>query len=308
MARLRNRIETATAWLAFPVILMASLFATMAIMDAGVPPFVAFIGPVVVSFLLIALLEKTSPFETQWSHSRGDLGVDIGHALVSGGLTLGTLRPFVLAGSVAAAGWLAATLGRSIWPENWPLLAQLVLALVVGEFFMYWVHRLTHMYDGLWRIHAMHHSAPRLYFLNSIRFHPIDIALSIFIPLFVLAILGAQQPVLALFTVTASVHGAFQHANTKIRCGPLNWFFSMAELHRWHHSRRPEEANSNFGQNLIVWDIVFGTRFLPADRMPPVKIGLGQLPSFPMNYLGQLGSPFRWATIKRESGESLGRL
>jgi sterol desaturase/sphingolipid hydroxylase (fatty acid hydroxylase superfamily) len=58
--------------------------------------------------------------------------------------------------------------------------------------------------------------------------------------------------------------GIFQHANVQLRLGPLNWFFSMAELHRWHHSRTVEEANHNYGQTISVWDWVFGTRYLPA--------------------------------------------
>ena len=288
----------------FPLTLAGAIGATLALLRAGVDPALSFVGPVVASYVLIAVCEKFFPFEASWSEPKGDRGVDLGHLIVSGGFTLGTLRPFVLAAAVAAAGWLAARLGDSLWPGDWPLLAQLVLALVVGEFFMYWTHRLTHTYDGLWRIHALHHSAPRLYYLNAVRFHPIDLALSIFPPLFVLAMLGAQEPLLALFTATTSVHGAFQHANLKLRCGPLNWFFSMAELHRWHHSRLPQEANSNFGQNLIVWDVVFGTRMLPRDRRPPADIGLKDLPTFPMGYLGQLTSPFRWARIKRESAEA----
>jgi sterol desaturase/sphingolipid hydroxylase (fatty acid hydroxylase superfamily) len=88
-----------------------------------------------------------------------------------------------------------------------------------------------------------------------------------------------------------------------MRLGPLNWFFSMAELHRWHHSTLLEESNTNFGQNLIVWDIVFGTRFLPKDREPPEAIGIGDMPDFPMDYWGQLLSPVRWARLpRREAG------
>jgi len=79
----------------------------------------------------------------------------------------------------------------------------------------------------------------------------------------------------------------------------------MAELHRWHHSRRLEESNTNFGQNLIVWDVVFGTRFLPKDREPPADIGIAGLPAFPMDYWGQLVSPFRWRAI-REQSEAMG--
>jgi sterol desaturase/sphingolipid hydroxylase (fatty acid hydroxylase superfamily) len=75
----------------------------------------------------------------------------------------------------------------------------------------------------------------------------------------------------------------------------------MAELHRWHHSRLLEESNTNFGQNLIVWDIVFGTRFLPKDRDPPSDIGIAGLPAFPMDYWGQLMSPFHWRRIHEQS-------
>jgi sterol desaturase/sphingolipid hydroxylase (fatty acid hydroxylase superfamily) len=171
----------------------------------------------------------------------------------------------------------------------------------VGEFFLYWVHRLSHEFDWLWRFHAMHHSAPRLYFLNAVRFHPVDIALSTFSPMIPLILLGADGRLIALFGLVSAVHGLFQHANIVLELGPLNWFFSMAELHRWHHSRLLEESNTNFGQNLIVWDIVFGTRFLPKDREPPSDIGIAGLPSFPMDYWGQLVSPFRWKRIREES-------
>ena len=181
----------------------------------------------------------------------------------------------------------------------WPLVAQ--LALGVGEFSMYWVHRLAHTWELLWRFHAVHHSAPRLYFLNAVRFHPVDLAISTFAPLLTLVIVGADARVLALFTLVSAVHGVFQHTNLPIRCGPLNWFFSMAELHRWHHSRLLKEANTNYGQNLIVWDIVFGTRFLPEDREPPEDIGIAGMPNFPMDYFGQLLSPFTWARIRARS-------
>ena len=75
----------------------------------------------------------------------------------------------------------------------------------------------------------------------------------------------------------------------------------MAELHRWHHSRTVRESNANYGQNLIVWDVVFGTRFLPKDREPPEDIGIANLPAFPMTWVAQQLSPFRWAAIKRAS-------
>jgi sterol desaturase/sphingolipid hydroxylase (fatty acid hydroxylase superfamily) len=75
----------------------------------------------------------------------------------------------------------------------------------------------------------------------------------------------------------------------------------MAEPHRWHHSRRLEEANSNYGSNLIVWDVVFGTFYLPRDRQPPTTIGIESWPDFPRGYLAQLAVPFRRAQVRRDA-------
>jgi len=291
--------------LVFPVVLAASIAATLALMDRGVEPALAFTGPVVGAYLFVMLCERFLPFHRSWQRSRGDVSVDLGHLLVSGGLTLELLRPLMLALAVAIGGWISWVVGAGIWPHSWPLVAQLVPALIIGEFLMYWVHRLAHEWDFLWRFHAVHHSAPRLYFLNAVRFHPVDLAISNYAPFVPLAALGASPELLALFALFSGVHGTFQHANIPIRLGPLNWFFSMAELHRWHHSRRLEEANTNYGQNLIVWDIVFGTRYLPRDREPPEEIGLSGLSAFPMDYWGQLLSPLRWRRIHRESDLAL---
>jgi sterol desaturase/sphingolipid hydroxylase (fatty acid hydroxylase superfamily) len=96
------------------------------------------------------------------------------------------------------------------------------------------------------------------------------------------------------------VHGFFQHANIDLRLGPLNYFFSMAELHRWHHSRDIREANQNYGSNCIVWDLVFGTFYWPRDRRPPADVGLSELPDFPQRLGRQLLSPFLWPTGRRK--------
>lgn len=116
-----------------------------------------------------------------------------------------------------------------------------------------------------------------------------------------LAALGFGVELIALFTLVSGVHGYFQHSNLKLRLGPLNWFFSMAELHRWHHSPILEEANHNYGQNVIVWDLAFGTFFWPKDRESPEEIGIPEFSAFPMTYWAQLASPFTWSRIKRES-------
>jgi len=287
--------------LVFPVVLSASIAATIALMNAGLSPTLAFGPPIAAVYLLVMALERALPFHRSWLKSRGDIHVDLGHLVVSGAVGLELLRPLMLVLAVALGSAISTVAPGGLWPGDWPLVPQLVLALVIGEFFMYWVHRFGHEWEWLWRFHAVHHSAPRLYFLNAARFHPVDLAISNFAPFVPLVALGAGPEVLALFALFSAVHGVFQHANLPLRLGPLNWFFSMAELHRWHHSRILDEANTNYGQNLIVWDVVFGTRYLPADREPPEDIGLAGLSAFPMGYFAQLASPFTWRRIERES-------
>jgi sterol desaturase/sphingolipid hydroxylase (fatty acid hydroxylase superfamily) len=290
--------------LVFPVVFGGAIAWAIALMRAGVEPQTAFLIPTGAALVTLALLELGVPYCEAWRRADRDVRVDIGHLLVSGGLTLELLRPLMLYLALSLGSWLSRVLSPDLWPSSWPLVIQLVWALIIGEFFLYWVHRLAHEWDFLWRFHALHHSAPRLYFLNAVRFHPVDLAISNFAPFIPLIALGAGPEVMALFTLASAVHGLFQHTNLPMKLGPLNWFFAMAELHRWHHSTILEEANSNFGQNLIVWDIVFGTRNLPKDREPPEKIGINGMPNFPMRYWGQLMSPIQWQRIKRESREN----
>jgi sterol desaturase/sphingolipid hydroxylase (fatty acid hydroxylase superfamily) len=290
-------LEAAVARASFPLVLGGAVVWAMASMRAGTAPEIAILAPMLTSYVVIAALERFFYWREGWLHSKGDLHVDVGHLLVSGIFANEAFKIPVTIGATMGAVWIAERTGGGLWPTEWNLWVQLALALVYGEIFLYWVHRLSHEVDFLWRFHATHHSAPRLYFLNAARFHPVDLLLSSLLPLAALIVVGADGRVIALFGLVSAVHGLFQHANLVLHLGPLNWIFSMAELHRWHHSRVLEESNTNYGQNLIVWDIVFGTRFFPTDREPPDDIGLAGPTAFPMDYWGQLLSPIRWRAI-----------
>ena len=254
--------------------------------------------------LVIGLSEKVQPRYASWAMPRrGDWKADLAHTFFSTLLPPEIIRALSIGVLTGAAVWLSATVGVALWPSDWPVLAQLVLAMLVSELGSYWVHRLMHEHEALWKLHAVHHSAERLYWLNAGRFHPLDTTLQYVGQTFPLIVLGASPEVLALFSLWTAIHGMFQHANLDIRLGPLNWVFSMAELHRWHHSTLVEEGNTNYGANICFWDIVFGTRFLPSDREPPEEIGIAALPAFPSGYVAHLASPFRWEAVVRESAE-----
>ena len=103
--------------------------------------------------------------------------------------------------------------------------------------------------------------------------------------------MGTSESALLMYAIFNSIHGLFQHSNIYIKMGWLNYIFSMTELHRWHHSKRIGESNTNYGNNLIVWDIVFGTFFWPKEQ-EVAEIGLLN-PDYPEHYIGQVTAPFK---------------
>jgi sterol desaturase/sphingolipid hydroxylase (fatty acid hydroxylase superfamily) len=290
----------AFAVLGFPAALLIAFGVFFRLVGAGVEPALALGPAVALHYALLATLERFVPWHRSWLHSRNDLRTDIGLAGINAVIG-GILGPALLVASTSLGVWLSQYSGAGFWPTGWPLVAQLPLALVVAELVEYSFHRAMHEVPWLWRFHATHHSSPRLYWLNAMRFHPIDLFLVGTIKMVPLAVLGAAAPLLAMVNLFSGVHGAYQHANVPVRLGPLNWIFSMTELHRWHHSPVVSEANHNYGGNLIVWDVVFGTRWLPEDREPPESIGIGDLPAFPMGFWDNLLAPFRWKRVAAES-------
>jgi sterol desaturase/sphingolipid hydroxylase (fatty acid hydroxylase superfamily) len=288
---------------AFPGVLAICLVTAMTLLRGGSDPVVAFLVPVTFATLFVIVTERIYPYARAWSRSHDDIRVDLAH-MVSVTLTGALLQPALVAIAIPGAAWISARMGHTIWPADWPLLLQLAVALVVAEFPKYWFHRWMHEHDALWRLHATHHSAPRLYWLNAARFHPADIAIDTTAGMLTLGLLACPADTVSLFALVSTVHGYFQHANLETRIGFLNYFFSMAELHRWHHSRVPAESNNNYGNNVIVWDLVFGTYYRPRDREPDVDIGLTDLPAFPQDFWGQITSPFRWRRIREQSART----
>ncbi len=294
-----RKLEWIVARTAFPLAITASVGGAIVLINRGESPESVTGLIIFLSYLSIAIFERVLPLHREWLRSHGDVRTDIGLALTNGVVNLGA-QPLVLALAVAIASWTSAEYGATLWPNTWPLAAQLVPALILGELVEYTAHRCMHEIPWLWRFHAPHHSATRLYWLNALRFHPLDILLIGPGKLIPLVALGADGRVLALVLIFSAVHGVYQHANLPCRIGPLNWIFSMAELHRWHHSPVMAEANHNYGGNLIFWDIVFGTRWLPADREPPVTTGIEALPNCPRGFVALLAAPFRWRKFVRE--------
>ena len=273
----------------FPTSFTLAIAGALWSIDAEVEPGVALASITALTIVIVAICERIHPAHAAWNQAQGDVITDLWHGLISN-VTLPEVLKIGLMATLLSVGFEQGH-GLGIWPSDYNLGLQLVLALICGQFGEYWAHRLLHTLPFLWRFHAVHHSPKRLYFLNAARFHPVDTALLFLTGLTPLYILGVPQDLMLLMMVWVSVHGLFQHCNIHLRLGPLNYIFSMAELHRWHHSLDLEEANKNFGNNILFWDIVFGTVYWPKDRDASATIG-NNIEDYPTGYLAQLKAPF----------------
>lgn len=236
-----------------------------------------------------AWLERVAPFEARWTQARQDSATDATSAAVLIGVIdplLKTTLPVVAIALVGDA--------DSDWTAiHWPFAVQVGAAVLWIEFAKYWSHRAHHAMQSLWWLHAMHHSSERLYWLNNFRFHPLNHLVNMAVAMLPLLMLGAPPDVLLAAVAVTQPVLMLQHLNVDTRNGWLNRIFSTNELHRWHHSAEPAEANSNFGSSLVLFDQIFGT-YRP-QLGQPTRIGLfGTGGGYPAgaSYLQQLLS---WA-------------
>lgn len=244
---------------------------------------------VAVSAGLITLHEFTLPYRREWRPIRSEVASDAAFMVAVQIMLPYFLSLFVvltISDATQSRGWTIA----DIWPHDLPIAIQVGLMLLASDFPRYWIHRAFHGFAPMWRFHAVHHSPQRLYWLNVGRFHPIDKAVQYAVDSLPFILLGVSESVLALYFIFYAINGFFQHSNCAVRLGPLNYLISGPELHRWHHSKLPSQSDTNFGNNLIVWDLLFGTRFLPRDESVG-PLGL-QNRNYPMGFLSQLASPF----------------
>lgn len=241
---------------------------------------------VLVVALAIVALERLVP------HSAGEVtmrtaGVDLLHNLLSSGGTSSLVRAALFGVLIAVGGWLSTTLGVALWPSSWPLVFQIALAAVLGEFGNYWAHRWMHG-TWLWRIHALHHSPTHLYLLASGRSHPFNAMLTHVTQVAPAILLGGSPELIAGLAVFTAITGLLQHCNVEMRTAWLSWLIATPDLHRTHHSLEMEESNTNFGNNLVLWDMVFGT-WKPG--LIPKAYGVEGV-HWPETYLGHLATPF----------------
>lgn len=194
---------------------------------------------------------------------------------------LGEARGWGLLNHLDLPGWLA-----------------FVLALLLLDLAIYLQHVLFHAVPAFWRLHRVHHSDLEFDLTTALRFHPVEILLSMGIKMGVVAAVGAPALAVVLFEVLLNGMAMFNHGNVYL---PWEWDRRLRrvvvtpDMHRVHHSVHPVETNSNFGFNLSVWDRLFGTyRDQPVDGHTGMTIGLDAYRDpRQLGLVGLLLQPFR---------------
>lgn len=244
------------------------------------------IGVLVALFVLVVPFEKMFPRHRQRIR-RPRLGTDVGYALASPLFTAIGVAGGVVVG-VASLAWIPGLLVR-------PLVAQLppavlpFLGIALFDLAIYWTHRWYHEVPFLWRFHAVHHSTEHLDWVSGFRTHPFDGTL--IAPAFVfLLVAGFSAEFTGILAVVQIVTGIFLHANVRWRWRWLHKIVITPEFHHWHHADQPGAINSNYSVFLPLWDLLFGTYFMP-DGIRPTRYGVSE--PIPDQMLGQLWYPMR---------------
>jgi sterol desaturase/sphingolipid hydroxylase (fatty acid hydroxylase superfamily) len=170
-----------------------------------------------------------------------------------------------------------------------PLWVQAIGLLVVGDFIGYWLHRAFHR-GKLWRFHAIHHSSRDLDWLSAVRLHPVNDVLMRVASAVPLLLTGFAPVALAGIAPLLTILAILIHANVDWDWGPLRSVIASPRFHRWHHTSEHEGLDKNFAGLLPMWDILFGTYYLPKGKVPAL---FGTNTQVPPGLGGQIVFPFR---------------
>ncbi len=225
-------------------------------------------------FLVMALWELLTPRRrltvSKWGRWGNNLGI----------IFLDTLMVRVLMPMAAINTALAAQ------QSGWGLLRHFHLtglpAMVIGVLFLdmiiYLQHLMFHSVPLLWRLHMVHHADLDIDVTTGLRFHPIEILISMGIKIAAVAIIGPPVAAVLVFEVILNGTAMFNHGNVYMPKGldrVLRLLVVTPDMHRVHHSVTIRETNSNFGFNFPWWDRIFGTyRAQPVAGHVGMKIGI----------------------------------
>lgn len=267
-----------------PIFFLGFIGAAIALIEAGMPDWVLpilLIPAIALSFGA----ERLLPYELDWNRDHGDSVTNVLHAVVN------EISIFM---SVLALPLIASYVpGLNLWPHDWPIWVQLTLAIVIADAGISLTHFLSHRNDWLWRLHGIHHAAPRLYGFNGLMKHPLHQALELSAATTPLIVLGFGPEIAWLLGFAVAIQLLLQHSNVDVRIGRLGYFWAIAPAHRHHHLASAENGDVNFGLFTTLWDHLLGTFILSGRPTPRAgQVGIEGDPDFPRGYAQHLAAPF----------------
>ena len=194
-----------------------------------------------------------------------------------------------------------------------PFWLEVVAAMIILDLMIYAQHVATHKIPFLWALHKVHHADRDLDATSGVRFHPIEIVLSMFYKLACVVVIGPPAVAVFLFEVILNASAIFNHANVRLPLAVdrvLRLFIVTPDMHRVHHSTVRRETDSNYGFSISLWDRVFGTyRAQPEAGHDAMTLGLPDHQSDkPSRLLFSLLLPFENIGRKaRHTGEKVAK-
>ncbi len=286
----------------FPLFMTATVIIGFHLVKGGYTrqTFLASIGMYLIYGAIFMPLERLIPFSRRWLKS-ADASTDV--MLMFGNKFCGDwiIEPLQLATIAIVVQKISPAIGQSIWPSYLPPVLQVFLLVAVNDFFRYWYHRWMHENSFMWRWHAVHHSSERLYWFNGTRSHPLERLVQGFLWAIPLAFVKAPVEIIFVAYLVSRTIGRFQHTNMDVILGPFDYIFSSPKNHRYHHAKNAREGNTNYGGDVIIWDLLFGTFYLPKGKQPSDDIGLGDVEEYPRSFAGLMLAPFNHHLFKKRA-------
>lgn len=179
---------------------------------------------------------------------------------------------------------------------DWPMWIEVIAAILILDFAIWAQHLITHKIPLLWRLHRVHHADVDMDVTTAIRFHPIEIGLSMILKIGLVYLLGPAAIAVILFEIILNGTAMFNHANIRL---PL-WLDAIVrrvlvtpDMHRVHHSVHRAEHDSNYGFALSIWDRMFGTYIAqPGAGHDAMQVGLEWQDERPARLMWSLSLPF----------------
>ena len=232
------------------------------------------LGAFIAIFCLMALWERGAPMRGRVAPWLRRWGTNWGLSILDAAAV-----KLIFGAAAVGAALDAGALGAGLFNRlGWPAWAGIGLSLLAFDFAIWLQHLVFHKVPWLWRLHRVHHADRDVDVTTAIRFHPVEIALSMAIKIGLVYALGAPWEAVVAFEVILNGMAMFNHANLRLPAGLDRWLRLIVvtpDMHRVHHSVDRAEHDANYGFNLAIWDRLFRTYVpQPAKGHDGMTIGL----------------------------------